>query len=175
MEERELNFYREVSREKRRELLDEILKIHEKDHEELRILEYIWELRFGKNKAEDYFQDALLELLHIDEQMKTGKNQSDFQQKIFHLGQMLGLDDYRFQTERGRQYFVLEYQNLAGCFIDLRWKGKTDKNYVAKIKNEIEIISVILPQRSGLSGLYKPLAEGMKAKVKKMYAEKETV
>lgn len=173
MEEKVLEFYKEVSKEKRKRLLKEIIEIYEMDHELTRILEYIWKLRFrecaGEKLEVDRFQNALLELLRLDEQLKTGRDTADFQKRIFQLGGILGLDDYRFQTENGKQYFIFEYENLAGCFIDLRWKGKTDKNYIKKIRNEIETISVILPERYGLASLYRPLAEGMKLKVKEAY------
>lgn len=174
MEEKLLEFYGEVSKENRKRILREIIKRYEMDYELIRVLEYIWKIRFkerpGEKQEVDHFQNTLLELLRLDEQLKRGRNTDDFQRRIFHLGQSLGLDDYRFQTENGKQYFVREYENLAGCFIELRWRGKTDKNYVAKIKSEIETVSVILPEKFGLAGLYKPLAEGMKMKVKELYS-----
>lgn len=174
MEEKLLEFYEEVSKEKRKRILQEIVKTYEMDYKLTRILEYIWKIRFRKSTGEeqeiDRFENALLELLRLDEQLKRGRDMEDFQRRIFHLGQILGLDDYRFQTENGKRFFVLEYENLAGCFINLRWRGKTDKNYVAKIKSEIETMSVILPEKFGLAGLYKPLAEGMKMKVEELYS-----
>ena len=172
MEEKMHDFYKEISKKKRREILDDILMMNEKNDEFIRIMEYIWKIRFKKDEEdEDCFQNALLELLQMDEQLKIGKNINGCQQHIFHLGQMLGLDDYRFQTGQGKRCFVSEYENLAGCFIELRWSGKTDKNYIAKIKNEIKTISVILPEKFGLAGLYRPLAEGMNRKLIELYSE----
>ena len=172
MNDRLKTYYEVISKAERKKLLAEICEDCETGYEEKRILEYLWELRYETwkdgEKQEDVFQNAMLQILKIDELLKINLEGDTCQKQLFQLGKDLGLDDYRFQTAEGRKYFILEYGNLARNMIDLRWRGKRDHNFVKKIKNEFDTIGTKIPEKFGMRSFYEPLAGGVAMEIKKL-------
>lgn len=166
-----------TDREARAEILNEIRDNKKTDQEEIRVLEYLWKIRYdrkiGKIIMKDAFLDSLMQLLAINNMLKSGIGWKQLQKQVFQISEILGLEDYRFQTEKGAELFVREYENLARYFFELgkndRFYGRgvlklgelEEEKYNKKIVKDYHIITDKIPQEFGFQIIFAPLKKGI--------------
>lgn len=180
-----------TDREARAEILNGIRENKEIDQEELRVLEYLWKIRYdkkiGKIIMKDAFLDSLMQLLTINGMLKSGLGWKHLQKQVLQISEILGLEDYRFQTEKGAELFVREYENLARYFFELGQNDRSygrgalnlgvleEEKYYKKIQKDFDIITDKIPQEFGFSIIFAPLKKGMNMFMKEnricIYAE----
>lgn len=170
------NYFLTTDMDNRESILKKISAYGMTDQESIRILNYLWKLRYNRKVKrtiiKDAFLDSVLQLLSIDNMLKSGIGWKKLQRQVFETAETLGLNDYIFQTEKGAELFVKEYENLARYFVEL---GKNDRVYRSgtlrlkqlesgqlfeKIKRDFRIISVKIPDEFGFSNVFVPLKKG---------------
>lgn len=119
-------------------------------------------------------------LLAIDNMRKSGIGWKNLQKQVFQISEILGLEDYMFQTEKGSELFLREYENLAMYFIEL---GKADRAYgrgvlrinqleqddfAKKVQRDFQTVSEKIPREFGFSNMFMPLKKGMDCCLMKM-------
>lgn len=142
---------------KRRSVLDSIQNHRQISFEDSRILDYLWYLRYGPetNSAivKDAFLNAFLKILSLDVDILSDNQWKLSQQQLFQSGCILGLEDYQFQTPRGKQLFVLEYANFTGFYMQF---GKKEELYNAasRIPERFGLYKIFSPFRSGINSFF---------------------
>lgn len=166
-----------TDRNARYEILKELRETENIDQELVRVLEYLWKMRYdrkiGQIVMKDAFLDSLMQILAIDNMLKSGIGWKHLQKQVFQISEVLGLEDYRFQTQKGETLFVREYKNLAMYFYELgendrcyrsrafRIGAMEDEKYNKKILRDFNVITDKVPREFGFSAIFLPLKKGM--------------
>lgn len=177
-------YFTTTDQNERKKIFDILREEPETDQETVRIISYLWKLRYdrkiNRTVIKDAFLDSLMQLLAIDNMRKSGIGWKNLQKQVFQISEILGLEDDMFQTEKGAELFCREYENLAMYFVEL---GKDDRAYgkgilrinrleeddfVKKIERDFHIISEEVPKEFGFSNMFIPLKNGMDSCILKM-------
>lgn len=177
-------YFTTTDQNERKKLFDILREEPETDQETVRIISYLWKLRYdrkiNRTVIKDAFLDSLMQLLAIDNMRKSGIGWKNLQKQVFQISEILGLEDYMFQTEKGSELFLREYENLAMYFIEL---GKADRAYgrgvlrinqleqddfAKKVQRDFQTVSEKIPREFGFSNMFMPLKKGMDCCLMKM-------
>ena len=161
-------YFTTTDQNERKKIFDILREEPETDQETVRIISYLWKLRYdrkiNRTVIKDAFLDSLMQLLAIDNMRKSGIGWKNLQKQVFQISEL----------------FCREYENLAMYFVEL---GKDDRAYgkgilrinrleeddfVKKIERDFHIISEEVPKEFGFSNMFIPLKNGMDSCILKM-------
>lgn len=151
------NYFSLVNAGKRYIVLDSIRTHEEIDFKDIRILNYLWQLRYGSKSnctiVKDLFLNAFLEILSLDSEVLPNNQWKLNQQKLFQDSCLLGLEDYQFQSPDGKHLFILEYANFTAFYLQF---GKKEDLYDAssRIPEQFGLYQIFAPLRSGIDKFF---------------------
>lgn len=150
-------YYSLTDTEKRHRILVSICAHKEIGFENIRIIDYLWKLRYNSEPdcaiVKDSFLMAFQEILSLDSEILSDIQWKNSQQKLFQYGCLLGLEDYQFQTPCGKNFFVLEYSNFAAFYLQ---SGKKEALYdvSSRIPEQFGLYQIFAPLRSGIDHFF---------------------
>lgn len=171
------SYFISTDKNTRKTILDRLKEDKETDPETVRVISYLWKLRYDRKingtVLKDAFLYSIMQLLVIDNMRESGIGWKNLQKQVFQISEILGLEDYMFQTEKGEELFFREYENLAMYFAELgkndcaygkgflKISSLEDDGFLKKLKRDFQIISEKVPKEFGFSNMFMPLKKGM--------------